>query len=642
MLAINKKYVKVISLILISIFILTNTTVYAQPFTDVPDTHWAKEYIEKMNNLGIIKGKSEDKFAPSDNITRSEAIVMMSRLLSVNSDIVSKAREEYQSFLNEVGIQSWFQDGISVALASGIVSEDTVRTFRTDGKDNLAQRDEICIYLTRTMGLEEEANSKTVFFPKFEDAMLISTKAMKYIEVMVDKGIVNATGDSEGRFNPKSPITRAEIAKMLSIAYDVMKSDNTSASVPTVPSTDDNSDNEKSVMITGTVSSIMRATDMMYITVEDKSGDKVAYTIDSSSDIIIGDEELDYSELYISYKLLEGVKITAKVTEDFKIISLDAAGISEKYTGGYIRSILKGTPTMLTIEYEVENGKSTDTEEKAFYVDEDAEITLDGEDAYVSQLDKGDKVDFKVENSRIVEIYAESEYLEIEGSIVEVMFNPLPVLLIEDEDGERYKFEIDSKARIERNNKRAQISDLRKVDKVKIEVEYSIITEIDAEVVEIEDEGSIQSIFISNSPELTIKNKDGEISTYTISKDVDIEIDRKDSDIYGLRLGYYAELEIEGSEIVAIDAEAREQSEKYEGVVESVISKSDIIVITVPNNTTDEEEVITIYVTDDTTILAPDGSKARISDIEIGDEILVMGSSDGSTFTANSVLITGW
>jgi len=48
-------------------------------FTDL-EGHWAKEVVERAHKLGLVAGKTEDKFAPNDNITRAEAVVLLMRL----------------------------------------------------------------------------------------------------------------------------------------------------------------------------------------------------------------------------------------------------------------------------------------------------------------------------------------------------------------------------------------------------------------------------------------------------------------------------------------------------------------------------------------------------------------------------------
>ncbi|MED1854465.1 Ig-like domain-containing protein [Brevibacillus borstelensis] len=57
-------------------------------FPDIQQ-HWAKETISKVSQTGLIKGTDNNLFAPEDNTTRAEAIVILLRTLRLNSNIDS-------------------------------------------------------------------------------------------------------------------------------------------------------------------------------------------------------------------------------------------------------------------------------------------------------------------------------------------------------------------------------------------------------------------------------------------------------------------------------------------------------------------------------------------------------------------------
>jgi len=48
-------------------------------FTDL-EGHWAKEVVERAHELGLVSGRTEDKFVPNDSVTRAEAVVLLMRL----------------------------------------------------------------------------------------------------------------------------------------------------------------------------------------------------------------------------------------------------------------------------------------------------------------------------------------------------------------------------------------------------------------------------------------------------------------------------------------------------------------------------------------------------------------------------------
>ncbi len=50
-------------------------------FRDVPDSHWASERINKLYELGLLSGRSENEFKPDEPITRAEAAVLIQRAI---------------------------------------------------------------------------------------------------------------------------------------------------------------------------------------------------------------------------------------------------------------------------------------------------------------------------------------------------------------------------------------------------------------------------------------------------------------------------------------------------------------------------------------------------------------------------------
>ncbi len=50
-------------------------------FTDMSDSHWANEYIEKAVAKGLVKGYPDGTFRPESFITRSEVVTVINRLL---------------------------------------------------------------------------------------------------------------------------------------------------------------------------------------------------------------------------------------------------------------------------------------------------------------------------------------------------------------------------------------------------------------------------------------------------------------------------------------------------------------------------------------------------------------------------------
>ncbi len=50
-------------------------------FIDVPDNHWAKEYIDTISNMGVMQGYEDNTFKPDNPISRAEMAVIIKRVL---------------------------------------------------------------------------------------------------------------------------------------------------------------------------------------------------------------------------------------------------------------------------------------------------------------------------------------------------------------------------------------------------------------------------------------------------------------------------------------------------------------------------------------------------------------------------------
>lgn len=616
-------------LLVVAILVVMQTTAFAQTFTDVPD--WAKSYIEKMNEAGIITGYGDGTFRPNGQVTREQAMVMIGRMLKMDSQKKAEAVKEHEAFMNEVGVSTWAKEGVAVCLSSGIVSKDVIKTkFYVAKVPQTVQKDELCIYLTRAMGLEGEAKSKVIINLPFIDSELMALKVQAYVEVMIEKGVINKDGDAQGKFNPKSTVNRAVMAKMLCVAYDYMQNNDVSTVIDDGEGDNEDSNNDvKTVDIDGSITDLLLAGKEAYITVDGPESDDVVYIAGTDSKIYIDGKLKDFDDLS------EGLNVIVKVTQDKKIIELNGTTISKEYKGTIKERIL-ANPVKIQIEYKVGTKKYNET----FKVDDDVEVTLDGKDAFIYQVDKGDIATIDVRNNMIVAIDAESKNKDVTGVIKDLSFKPEPVLTIENSNGITLEYEIDNSASIKRNKKSAEITDLKIGDKVELEVEYNVIDRIEASVIKTDDEGTIEAILIAKNNKLTITNKEKEEVSYFLSNNVEIEIDNKKSTIYDLRLGYFVELEVESDEIVEIDAKATSIGSQYEGTITYINEDANVMIISVYNYDKKETEDVRVDVTDKTSFIDISGDSTRFRYLDEHDKVIVIGESDGGIFKAKTVIVT--
>lgn len=63
--------------------VITNKLAFK--FSDLPETHWAYQYIQKAVNAGWLKGNTDGTFAPDENITYEQAVTVICRITGVSA-----------------------------------------------------------------------------------------------------------------------------------------------------------------------------------------------------------------------------------------------------------------------------------------------------------------------------------------------------------------------------------------------------------------------------------------------------------------------------------------------------------------------------------------------------------------------------
>ena len=97
---------------LITLFAFSSTVC---AFSDVEE-HWAKDSIEKLNDVSIIKGYEDNTFRPDNYMTRAEVATILNRMNGVT--------KESSKYIPDVTRQDWFCSEIRKAIQSGVMNGD--------------------------------------------------------------------------------------------------------------------------------------------------------------------------------------------------------------------------------------------------------------------------------------------------------------------------------------------------------------------------------------------------------------------------------------------------------------------------------------------------------------------------------------
>lgn len=173
--------------------------VTASTFDDITD-HWAKEYIENLADEGIVEGR-DGNYEPDSPILRAEAIKLVMYGMGLDG---TSCNSEIFPDLNQ---DDWFCEVVTKAYNKGIIQGDNGYLY--PGK-NITRAEAVKILL-EAKGMEPPTLEEN----PFDDVYFMDWYA-GYIYKAFKLGYVAGVGN--GLFEPNRSITRAEMAKIVSLA----------------------------------------------------------------------------------------------------------------------------------------------------------------------------------------------------------------------------------------------------------------------------------------------------------------------------------------------------------------------------------------------------------------------------------------
>lgn len=199
-------------------------TASAATFTDINEVSWASSTIQAVSDKGLINGYEDGTFRAKNNVTYSEAMVMIYNLMDKTGNLKASATNTlsiYQSVLNTYKIPTWSQSTVAYGLSAQILMAADLPKFTTNGVSNPATRQDVAVMFGRALSEKYDIYAGTGV--NYNDVWRISDEAMPYVDLLTRLGIV--TGDDSGNFNPTANITRAEMAVMMNKTYDLLSNE---------------------------------------------------------------------------------------------------------------------------------------------------------------------------------------------------------------------------------------------------------------------------------------------------------------------------------------------------------------------------------------------------------------------------------
>lgn len=377
-------------------------TASAATFTDINEVSWASSTIQAVSDKGLINGYEDGTFRAKNNVTYSEAMVMVYNLMSKTGNLKASATNTlsiYQSVLNTYKIPTWSQSTVAYGLSAQILMAADLPKFTTNGVSNPATRQDVAVMFGRALSEKYDIYAGTGV--NYNDVWRISDEAMPYVDLLTRLGIV--TGDDSGNFNPTANITRAEMAVMMNKTYDLLSNE---------------------LANTGEITEIVNHDGDYYdVDVKMDNGERNRLTLSDDNISVYnkdGSRELPISSLTKGDRVslvFDGLVIT-------KIYLLDEeASAQEKYDAvGYIYSLKDG---YLNLESE-NTGETT-----KYKINTNCTYYLDGKKTTESAIK--DVIDDNSDRYVYAGLYTETKNEKVDGERQDVLYANAVYVTVKDE-----------------------------------------------------------------------------------------------------------------------------------------------------------------------------------------------------------------
>ncbi|WP_353048256.1 DUF6359 domain-containing protein [Planococcus sp. ISL-110] len=175
------------------------------PFTDVKETAWSFPYIKDLYDRDLIKGTSGTTYAPKENLSRMQAVTILTRILELDIEGAKNS-----PFTDISDIHQTRQNEINAAYHAGIITGVTTTEFKPN---QFISRAQFALMLNRVYELKNDKYPVDNYAP-FSDYGKFNTETKRAITMLYDLEIVEGYN---GKYRPSQFTTREEIAKMFSL-----------------------------------------------------------------------------------------------------------------------------------------------------------------------------------------------------------------------------------------------------------------------------------------------------------------------------------------------------------------------------------------------------------------------------------------
>ncbi len=172
-------------------------------FKDVPATSWAYAAVADLSARGLVTGYADGKFHPNNAVTRAEYAKLVCTAVGVEPDTVTSDP------FKDVTVTHWAAGYIAAVANRGWLTGYPGGLFKPEEPVSIAQT---IVAVARSQGWKDMA---TLPYTDVQPGYWAYT----FIEACFSRGIIRNPDpgiESEGKLNPESPCTRAQVCVLLS------------------------------------------------------------------------------------------------------------------------------------------------------------------------------------------------------------------------------------------------------------------------------------------------------------------------------------------------------------------------------------------------------------------------------------------
>lgn len=606
---------KLVSIVVAMLIMASCVTISAAKniFPDVGENNfaWAADAINEMVELSIIKGYTDGTFKPERPITKTEALVLSSRILGytdeVNKDFVDFATDFYAETLESFDTK--YPGEVSYLLYKGVLKEKELASYIGGENANAAmKRYEAAVLLTKVMGAEAEIEEDATSTP-YTDSLDIPTAAKAYVNYVTEVGLMQGMNktDEVNEFAPLYEVNRAQMSMLLYRLMNIIDQE----------------------IIIGTLKSVNE--DDQSLTYLNENGKAVTVTVPFGTELIVKKD--GYAS---SLSKLAPFSIVALIKRDGEYYAVESITVEgDDVFEGVLSSVATNTKKIKV--FTLENTKDI----IEYPLADDVSIIREGTPATLADLVKQDFVVLNITKGEVKVVEAYAKDVNVRGTLSNVDIESGVVLEITLTDGSTEEYPLAEETTVKRDNKEATFNDVKIGDKVSLTIRYGKVAVISATSTDHKVTGTIESITIATLPSIKIKETGNSTAgSYSLSREAVYVIDGEEGDIYSLRLGASITADIESDTVVKITSVTPSVSAAIVGVIETINKSYGFLTMSVEDSN-GEVSTMQVFIKKSGIKIIDSATSKEIdtSKLKAGNKISVTGAMNTGAFEASTIIV---